>query len=148
MRRAGFTLMELVVVLVVLAIVMAVAIPRLSYSIMSARLTATRSDLLAADRAILLYREENGQWPSDRVPAVFPPELTGYLEPDLFAKPAPIGGAYDWNNGWGPFPVGMSVHDGEAPLARWEAFDARYDDGDLTAGDARRHGANICTRLE
>ena len=51
--RAGFTLIELVIIIVVLGIVAAVAIPRFGSLVDSSKETATRSEMMTLKRAII-----------------------------------------------------------------------------------------------
>lgn len=63
-RRSGFTLVELVIVVLVLGIITAVAAPRMFDTANDARDSATRQSLAVLRNAIELHRAQNGAYPT------------------------------------------------------------------------------------
>lgn len=63
--RRGFTLVELVVVVLVLGIIAAVASPKMFDTAAEARDNSTQSTLQVLRDAIELYKAENGEYPGD-----------------------------------------------------------------------------------
>jgi prepilin-type N-terminal cleavage/methylation domain-containing protein len=63
-RRSGFSLVELVIVSVIIGIVAAIAIPRVSRGARGAAESALRSDLAALRNAIELYTADHGVPPA------------------------------------------------------------------------------------
>lgn len=59
----GFTLVELLVVAVVLAIFAAIVVPQFASTTDEAKLSALKSDLAGIRSAIDLYRQQHGHWP-------------------------------------------------------------------------------------
>jgi general secretion pathway protein G len=60
----GFTLIEVMVVVVILAILAAIIVPRILKRPEQARIVAARQDILAIQNALSLYKLDNGFYPS------------------------------------------------------------------------------------
>ncbi len=63
-RAKGFTLIEIMVVVVILGVLGALIIPNIIGRPDEARVTAARSDIQQIGNALELYRLDNGQYPS------------------------------------------------------------------------------------
>jgi general secretion pathway protein G len=63
-RAGGFTLIEILVVIVILGILAALIVPRVMDRPDQARVVAARSDIAAIMSALKLYRLDNGAYPS------------------------------------------------------------------------------------
>jgi general secretion pathway protein G len=63
-RTAGFTLIEILVVIVILGILAALIVPRVMDRPDQARVTAARADIAAIIGALKLYKLDNGTYPS------------------------------------------------------------------------------------
>jgi general secretion pathway protein G len=63
-RASGFTLIEILVVIVILGILAALIVPRVMDRPDQARVIAARSDIAAIVSALKLYRLDNGAYPS------------------------------------------------------------------------------------
>ena len=64
-RRMGFTLVELLVVIVIIAILAGLATPAIMIAVEKAKVTAMRLELNALAQGIELYRNEYGEYPPD-----------------------------------------------------------------------------------
>ena len=64
-RDAGFTLMELVVVLFIVALLAALAVPSVSRSLQRAEEAALEQNLVVMRKAIDDYRADRAEWPAD-----------------------------------------------------------------------------------
>ena len=107
-NKSGFTLVELVIVVLVLGIITAVAAPKMFNTANDARDSATRQSLAVLRGAIEMYRAQNGEYPSTS-------ELTTVLVPYLQGPfPAPQVGANQNAN-----PVNSS----QSPITSTEAGD-------------------------
>ncbi|MDE2126403.1 MAG: type II secretion system major pseudopilin GspG [Armatimonadetes bacterium] len=62
---AGFTLIELIVVIVILAIMAAVVIPRVIGRAQDARISSAMSDIKSFDDALDMYKADIGEYPTN-----------------------------------------------------------------------------------
>jgi general secretion pathway protein G len=63
-RRSGFTLIEVMVVVAILAILAALIVPRVISRPDEAKVIAARHDIGAISQALKLYRLDNGRYPT------------------------------------------------------------------------------------
>ncbi len=78
-RRHGFTLLELVIVILILGIVAAIAVPRMSNQTSTAKDNAARQSLGILRNAIELYNAQNGSYPQPDSTNGLDTLLTPYL---------------------------------------------------------------------
>lgn len=142
MRRA-FSLIELIAVIVVLALLAGVAIPKYLDSSFQARAAAVARTLKSVAHAALQYEQDYGAFPPDQVTGVLPPEFMSYLSNDVWTPSIPGVGRYNWEGppGWA-FAPGISVvptTPAADPLADplWVRIDQLCDDGNLSGGMLR-----------
>lgn len=77
-RRAGFTLVELVVVVLIMGIIAAVALPKITANTTTAKTNSAKQSLNVVRNAIELYKADNGAYPADA--ATLPTLLAPYLK--------------------------------------------------------------------
>jgi prepilin-type N-terminal cleavage/methylation domain-containing protein len=75
----GFTLVELVIVVLVIAILAAIAVPNMQAALMRARATEAVGDLQVLRVAVFQYVADNHQWPPDASVGVVPAGMADYL---------------------------------------------------------------------
>lgn len=63
-REKGFTLVELLVVVLILGALAAIAIPRISQSAETAKINACKTNVNLINSQIELYRANTGKWPT------------------------------------------------------------------------------------
>ena len=63
--RKGFTLVELLVVVLILGALAAIAVPRISQSAQTAKINACKTNVDLINSQIELYFANTGQWPED-----------------------------------------------------------------------------------
>jgi prepilin-type N-terminal cleavage/methylation domain-containing protein len=101
--RKGITLIELLVVVVILGVLAAIAVPRLSQSATTAKLRTCQTNVDTINTQIELYYSNNDDWPADL------PTITE--DPNYFpdeAPSCPSGGTYTMDSG--THRVSCSVH--------------------------------------
>ncbi len=64
MTQAGFTLIEVMVVIVILGILSALVVPNVLHKAADARVAAAKSDLAAIGQALDMYKLDNSTYPS------------------------------------------------------------------------------------
>lgn len=87
-RRAGqqgFSLLEIMVVVVIIGILAALIVPRLMDRPDQARVVAARQDIAALMQALKLYRLDTGRYPSGEE------GLQALMKPPAGASPMPMG---------------------------------------------------------
>ncbi len=91
-NRSGFTLIEILIVVVILGILAAIVIPQFTDASQEAGESSTKSQLQTVRSQIELYRVKNGGVP----PAALDDLVTdGYIQQDPTASIQALG--YDWN---------------------------------------------------
>ena len=78
-RQAGFTLVELLVVMAIVGILAGLAIPNLRTMLTRARATEVAADFEVVRVAALQYNAETQGWPAETGLGVVPGELTDHL---------------------------------------------------------------------
>lgn len=65
-RQAGFTLMELLVVMAIIALLAALIAPRLIGSVSSSQIKATKAQIELLSRSLDAFRLDNGRYPTQQ----------------------------------------------------------------------------------
>lgn len=107
--RGGFTLLELLVVLLLLALLSAIAIPNFQQAVLRARAAEAVGDMHVVRTALVQYPADLAGYPPDRGLGQVPPELVPYL-PDEFSF-AGEGYALDYDNWLGAVAVSVVTED-------------------------------------
>lgn len=137
----AFTLVELIVIIVVLAILAGAAIPRYYDYSQKAKVTATAATWKMMTHALNQYMMMNNDaTPPNVQDAQMPPQLVPYFINEDFKKTPPIGGMWDYDewSGYNGGGVGMrasiSITQSPAPQSTFQQIDAMVDDGNINTG--------------
>lgn len=137
-HRLGFTLVELTIVVLVLAILAVLVMPKFSEAQGEAEVAATAAIMKTFAEAVRRYHTDHGDYPPDVPHGEAPPELLPYLG-TVDMNETPIGGQWDYDN-WTDrsaaiFKVTIGIRRGQS--VRYPDLDALIDDGDLNTGGLR-----------
>ena len=142
--QGGFTLLELAVVLAIMGIITAIALPAFERMQRNSRLSTLGNDLRVLAGAFQHYNTATGGWPplSTEV-GVVPTGMQEYLRDTNWTRPTAFGGGYVWENdvthhgrkvraaialqSTDTSPVRMTA-------AEFAHFDEQFDDGDPATG--------------
>lgn len=130
-NQAGFTLIELTVIVLILSILAAIALPAYASMIRRGQYAKVRKEMGVIAREAQMYRVENGQYPNDVNPNQQPEGIGNW------PQEAPLNGYYDydhWSVGNGQCYVQISyvgeeqqrkymVHEVNAQPNSFEEFD-------------------------
>jgi general secretion pathway protein G len=82
MKRKGFTLVEILIVVIILGILAAIVIPQFSEASDDARLSSLVSDLQTLRSQLELYRVQHNSYPNGATSAAWKAQLTGQTDID------------------------------------------------------------------
>lgn len=97
-RRRGFTLIEMVVVLAVVAILAAILTPTIAKNIQDAKLTRASNETQVIGASIASFYKDLGRWPSTDGSAATLPDNVDLLYGGVGTDPAATTGGADWDD--------------------------------------------------
>lgn len=136
-QTRGFTLPEVMIVVVVIGILAAIVIPQVSSGMSESRVKATALDLKGMGDAMVRYKIATGSWPTDTQPQQSNAQIDSVLRNTAWGKPVPIGGVWDWEGppSWNPVGISIRPNGSSFPTdADLLAVDAILDNGVLNTG--------------
>ncbi|MGC9451031.1 MAG: type II secretion system protein [Oceanipulchritudo sp.] len=151
-EKTGWSLIEIAIVVTIIGILAALAIPLFSLILKRSRLSGLANDLRQHSQSILNYTMDDkgggGDFP-DSGPLL--PDLEGYLSP-IWDDPSPVGGNYSWHYVGKGNPKTSSAYiqisaTGLSPfaidLSDVVSLDRKIDDGNLGSGILQVAGNRI-----
>jgi type II secretory pathway pseudopilin PulG len=147
---AAFTLVELMVVVLIISLLEAMAVPSIRRIQLKSRTAAVANDFRVFTTAFQTYAQEHGTYPAEAAAGVIPTGMEVLLGNTAWTRKTPMGGKYNWENNqlhWGTRYKAAITATADAPLPldgnQLVDIDRRIDDGLLGSGDFRI-GANLC----
>lgn len=148
-RRAAFTLVEIMIVVVIIGLLAAMAIPAFQRVRESAQSSRFISDLRTFSQAFETYSMKNGTWPANAGTGVIPAGMSGELSDAAWTtQKTSVGGRWNWDLNLNGNTAGISVTNVTASVAQMTAIDAKIDDGDLSTGRFRQYSGRYTLILE
>lgn len=135
-RIAAFTLVEIMIVVVIIGLLAALAIPAFQRSRERTFVSRLTNDFRQYESSFARYAIENGQFPAAAGAGVIPAGMAGYL-PNSFTETSVMGGLFQWS---GPSNY-VVLRGGNATDQVMQRVDLALDDGDLTTGEFVKLGA-------
>lgn len=133
--KQGFTLIEIMIVVFVIGVLAAIAIPALQKHVRNSRAASFVSDVRTISSAAQQYALESGWWVPDYASGTFPAELDGYFSRRKFELGTTLGGVWDFEqDDVGDYTSAVGVIN---PIYGDEVFvqvDKVLDDGNLNTG--------------
>ncbi len=140
-RTRGFTLVEIMIVVVIIGLLAAMAIPAISRVREKARVNRFANDLRVFASGLDTMMLELGTTPGDPSSGSFAgghAQLGEYLNEGVYSQPTSLGGVWDIDSGDFGYRAVVGVDFGGSPTAdqtkMLQAVDDLIDDGDLTTG--------------
>jgi prepilin-type N-terminal cleavage/methylation domain-containing protein len=133
----GFTLVEIMIVVGIIGMLAAIAIPAFQRARLDSQVSAIANDLRVFDGAFQMYAMEHGGFPGEMEGPHFMPPNTGinsYLEPGAFTNPAVISGSYDWDGPPAHLYYGISVRPAQVSTEIIRRLDRLMDDDNPLTG--------------
>ncbi len=136
---SGFTLIELMIVVAIIGILAAIAVPNFQAYRLKARYASFTADVKMMTDAFQTYNITTGSYPPDVNRGTTPTGMAEFLG-ELMTRPTPFGGKWDWEQGVFGIVAGISVVEPNAAVQQMQGLDNYLDNGDLTTGVFRQNG--------
>jgi prepilin-type N-terminal cleavage/methylation domain-containing protein len=146
-RSSAFTLVEIMIVVVIIGLLAAMAIPALKRVQQSARSSRFINDLRVFAQSFEQYALEHGTWPPNVGSGTVPVNMTTALQVSVWTSRNTLGGRWNWDRNFN-FTAAVSTTDVTVTDEEMAVIDAKIDDGDLDTGNFRKVDSRFSYILE
>ncbi len=149
-RSAGFTLVEIMIVVVIIGLLAAMAIPAFARVREKSHRARFVSDLRTFAQAFETYATQNGGWPANAGSSVVPTGMNAadFQVSSWTAPRNSVGGRWNWDRNNFGVVAAISTTNVTTTDAGMTLIDAQIDDGDLTTGLFQKIGTRFVYILE
>ena len=135
--KKGFTLVEIMIVVVIIGLLAAIAIPAFSLVRQNSENTRFMSDLRTFKDALVMCVLETGDMDQGSSSGTLSPDLSDYVSESQWLEAPSIGGKWDVEYDKSGVTLGIGVHNPSVSPDQIAKIDERFDDGDVNTGKLR-----------
>ena len=146
--RSGFTLVEIMVVVLIIGVLAALAFPSFVEARRRSLMNRFIQDLRVLTDGMVRQNAATLSYPPDRMPGQVPAGSEEYVKSSIWSQTTSIGGNWDWDLGQFGCVAGVSVYQPTWSDADMTEIDARIDDGDLSSGAFRKRSQGYIYIIE
>ena len=145
----AFTLVEIMVVVVVIGLLAALALPALARVQTATRINSVANDFRVFTQAFETYSTSKGGWPPNASAGAVPSGMSkSWMKVSVWQATTPIGGNWNWDLDVNGVAAAISISGFTCDDATLTAIDAKLDDGDLTTGVFQRINGRVMYILQ
>lgn len=131
----GFTLVEIMIVVVIIGLLAALALPAFQRVQRASQNARAISDFRTFAQAFEIYNSQNGGWPPNAGAGAVPTGMSKDFKEDTWKAAATVlGGRWNWDVNRAEFAAGISISGVTATDEQLQEIDAKIDDGNLSTG--------------